>query len=318
MVEECSRLNENWREKTHAEFYSLVWKHTYRIRLLNNKGIDYKLKTSEYGSWGSLVFPGGASGISRYIESKSFIPFTKSSSDEMIMLFNFGEKIVKPKSGKMKVLFMPRSLDTLIRRVTVGTNAKSIYENSSPISDKIGQKIFSNKLTLYTDPLNNNYSGATAFDNEGVPTSKLIVVENGILKNFYNDLHYAQKLGVNPTGHGYRNDYFGKPIPNAEHLTLSPGDASFEEMIKMIDSGIILEGAMGAHSGNIPNGDYSVGVNPGLYVENGEIIGRVKDAMISGNSYETMKHVLAVENKPHNIGSRIPAVLFDNVSFSAK
>ncbi|MCD4817845.1 MAG: TldD/PmbA family protein [Candidatus Cloacimonetes bacterium] len=318
LVEECSRIDEIWKEKTNAEITIASWTFTDEMRLINSKGVDYSKKTSGYGVYGGLGFPGGASGISRSINNKSFIPFLENSSNEMIMLFNIGEKIVQPKSGKMKVLFMPGSLYTLNWRFTTGTSAQSIYEKTSPVADNIGQQIFSDKLTIFTDPLNENFNSATAFDSEGIPTTKFILVENGVLKSFYYDLYYAQKLGVKSTGHGYKQYYYGKPTPQAAHLTYLPGDASFAEMIKMIDRGIILEGAMGAHSGNIPNGDYSIGVDPGLYVENGEIIGRVKDAMIAGNSYETMKNVIAIENKAHNIGSRMPAVLFDNVSFSGK
>lgn len=50
-----------------------------------------------------------------------------------------------------------------------------------------------------------------------------------------------------------------------------------------------MAGALGAHSGNIPNGDFSIGLSPGLYVENGEIVGHVKDSMVAGNIYEVMK-----------------------------
>ncbi len=61
-----------------------------------------------------------------------------------------------------------------------------------------------------------------------------------------------------------------------------------------MDRGLILEGVLGAHSGNIPNGDYSVGVSTGLYVEGGEIRGRVTDTMVTGNVYETLSNVVAV------------------------
>jgi len=318
LVEESKRINSIWKEKTKAELFSASWTYTNTKRIINSNGVDYSKTSSGYGSYGGLIFPGGASGISRDINSKSFIPFSEKSSDEMIMLFNKGEKTVHPNSGKMKVLFMPGSIYTLNWRLTTGTNAQSIFEKTSPIADMIGKKIFSDKLTIYTDPLNNNFNDATPFDDEGVPTNKLILVENGILKNFYCDLYYAQKLRVKSTGHGYKNSPYDKPVPRAAHLTYLPGELSFNEMIKTIDRGIILEGAMGAHSGNIQNGDYSIGVDPGLYVDNGEIVGRVKDAMIAGNCYETLKNVIAVENIPHNIGGRMPAVLVEDVSFSGK
>ena len=76
---------------------------------------------------------------------------------------------------------------------------------------------------------------------------------------------------------------------------------------------------MGAHSGNILNGDYSVGVSPALYIENGEIIGRVKDTMVAGNIYNTLKNVIAIGDTLNLVGNEmVPILLCDNVSVSAK
>jgi PmbA protein len=82
-----------------------------------------------------------------------------------------------------------------------------------------------------------------------------------------------------------------------------------------MDQGIIVAGALGAHSGNILNGDFSIGLSPGLYVENGEVIGQVKDAMIAGNIYETMQRIIAIENTAHITHAGVfPAILFDDVN----
>ena len=106
-----------------------------------------------------------------------------------------------------------------------------------------------------------------------------------------------------------------RPGPALPHLTVVPGEESFDDLVRQIDRGIILESTLGAHSGNIPNGDYSVGVNPALYVENGEIIGRVKEAMVSGNAYETLSQVIAVGREVSTgYGGRMPAILCDDVS----
>lgn len=91
-------------------------------------------------------------------------------------------------------------------------------------------------------------------------------------------------------------------------------------MVKSMDKGIIIEGALGYHSGNVPNGDYSIGACPGLYVEEGEIVGRVNDAMIAGNIYETLKHVVAIGDTlyPSHDGAWVPAILCDDVSVATK
>jgi len=87
----------------------------------------------------------------------------------------------------------------------------------------------------------------------------------------------------------------------------------------LMEKGIVIAGVMGAHSGNILNGDFSIGLSPGLYVENGEIRGHVKDAMVAGNIFETMNHVLELENTLHPAsGGMFPAILFDQVSVATK
>jgi len=125
------------------------------------------------------------------------------------------------------------------------------------------------------------------------------------------------------TGHGFKSSVWGgetisiKPVPTLEHLYIRCGNKKFSELLSLIDRGIIIASALGAHSGNIPNGDFSIGVSPGLYVENGEIVGHVKDAMVSGNIYDTMKNVIAIEDTYHPayMGT-FPAILFDDVSLT--
>lgn len=226
----------------------------------------------------------------------------------------------------MKVLFMPDSMITLLWRITSGLSGRSIYEKISPIAGKLGQKIFSQKLTIIDDPLNDNYPLARSFDDEGVACNQLTLIDQGVLKSFYYDIKYAQKLGVTSTGHGYRSGPWGgdplttKPGPFLPHLFIKQGGAKLAKLISLMDRGIIVEGALGAHSGNIPNGDYSIGVSPGLYVENGEIVGQVKDAMVTGNIYETLTNVMELGDTlyPSFGGAWVPPLLCEGVSVTTK
>jgi len=200
-----------------------------------------------------------------------------------------------------------------------------LYQNESPLAGKIGEKVFDEKLTIFDDPLNDGYPGARAFDDEGTPCRSLPLVEKGVLRNCYCDLFYAKKLGTQPTGHGYKSAMWGgevvslKPTPSLQHLFIEPGDLAFRDMIRSMDRGIILGQALGAHSGNIQNGDYSIGLSPGIYVEGGEIVGHVKDAMVAGNIYETLKNVISIENRQqYSSGGRYPAVMVDDVSVATK
>ncbi|GAH46902.1 unnamed protein product, partial [marine sediment metagenome] len=301
------------------------------IRIINSEGTDISQKGTFYGIYGAVIYPGSASAIWRIFISKKFEKLPDDIVNEIIELYTLSSNVVETKGGKMKVMFMPNSMNALNWRIFSGTSSKSIYEKISPVAYKIGEKIFNEKITIYDNSLNDKYPGVRAFDDEGVECKPLTIIENGTLKSFYYDLNYATKLNAESTGHGYKVLPWGgeqitlKPIPTLAHMTIKPGKKSFSELVKSIDKGIIIEGALGAHSGNIPNGDYSVGVNPGLYVEDGEIIGRIKDAMIAGNIYETMKYVIDIGDTLHpsfiglgNYNAWVPAILFDNISVATK
>lgn len=326
LVEECTRVCDILRSKTDAEIAAISLKHIGSTRIINTEGTDVSIKSAEYGMVVEAAYPGSGFGIWRPFQSKRFEKMPDSTVDELIKLYHASSKVVTPKGGKMKVMFTPNSMVTLNWRILSGTSAKSVYEKTSPIAGKVGEKVFDEKITISDDPLNDQYPGARSFDDEGVECKPLTLVENGVLKSFYYDLDYAKKLNAEPTGHGYRTTRWGgdpiglKPVPALSHLTIKPGNKSFSDLIKSMDKGVIVENALGFHSGNIPNGDFSVGLNPGLYVENGEIVGRVKDAMVAGNVYQTLKNVVGVGDTlaPAHAGGWVPAILCDEVSVATK
>jgi PmbA protein len=326
MVEECTRVCDNLSSKTDAEIAALSFKHIGNIRIINTQGTDISFKGSEYGMAVEGAYPGSGFGIWRSFQSKRFERMPEGIVQELVDLYRASSKVVTPKGGKMKVMFTPNSMVTLNWRILSGTSAKSLYDKTSPIAGRVGEVVFDEKITISDDALNDQYPGARSFDDEGVECKPLTLVENGVLRSFYYDLDYARKLNARPTGHGYRTTLWGgdpvglKPIPTLSHLSIKPGNKSFSELVESMDKGVIVENALGFHSGNIPNGDFSVGLNPGLYVENGEIVGRVKDAMVAGNVYQTLKNVVDVGDTlaPAYSGGWVPAILCDGVSVATK
>lgn len=325
LLQEVNRIRSKLEGNTSCEISVFTASGTGSDRVMTSHGVDVSTKDSACYVGGHLIFPGGAAGIGRMSMDKKFNEMAPEKIEELLRIANAGEKVVEPKGGRMKVLFMPGSMLLMAWRISSGLNSVSVYQGISPIKDKVGEKIFGNNITIIDDPHNTEFPGARAFDDEGTATAKRLLVENGILRGFYYDLKYGSKLDHSSTGNGYRSAMWGgetismQPAPSLKHAYIKPGDKSIAEMIGMIDRGIILEGAMGAHSGNIPNGDYSVGVSPALYVENGEIVGRIKDTMVAGNIYENLKNVIAIENKltPSGMG-KTPALLCDEVNVATK
>lgn len=321
LVEEGQRVCDFLTTRVPGEVNVSIHRDIHRLRLVNSRGFDQAQQSSAYFLNASILFPGSQAGLDQPLIRKGFAGFPEAKLDRLQHLFNRSLKEVRPKPGKMKALFFPETLYALIWRIQAATNGKNIYEKTSPLLDKIGQPLFDSRITLFDNPLNDDQPQARAFDDEGTPCRRLSVIDRGVLKNFFFDLYYSGKTGTPPSGQGFKSAMWGgetvalKPKPALEYLYLKPGDKSFEDLIRSMDRGILVAGVLGAHSGNILNGDFSIGLAPAIYVEKGEIIGRVKDAMAAGNIYEILKKVVALEDQGHpTYGGTFPALLLDGIS----
>ncbi len=321
-IDILNNLNETLKylkENTKAQINLEGFAETTEINLVNSNNIDYKQKISSFGFYFSLIYPGSYSNLSRILASYDLFSADKESLDFMVNLYNNSEKQVKPKSGQMKVLFLPEAFYTFIFRLSSALSGSSLLYKKTPLEGKIGQKIASQSFSIYDDPNSTMFPMARSFDDEGTKTEKIYFIENGILKNFYFDRKTAKKYNTKPTGHGYSQDFNQAPSDFVPRFIVEKGDKSIYELISLIDKGIIVSSVLGAHSGNIQNGDFSIGLSPGLYVENGQIIGHVKDAMASANIYDCLNSIIAIENKKHfSIMGCFPAILFDNINVVLK
>ena len=291
-------------------------------RLINSGGTDLAWKESSVETSASLI-SGGGDAYWAADTGFDLVPAAGLALEAAAALFEAGRTEVRPRPGKHKVLFMPEAMYTLLWRVQSGANGQSLYQKTTPLAGKEGEKLFSELLTLRNNPLNDSFPGARAVDDEGVPCADLPVIEKGVFKGFYYDLNYAAKAGVKPTGHGFRRTMWEvdpvmlRPQPYLNHLYFDKGELTFDELLKEMGTGLVVFGALGAHSGNIPNGDFSIGLAPGLYVENGRLAGKAKDTMVSGNIYDMMKRAVAVGGGNAPIFGNNPPVLFDGVDVAS-
>lgn len=325
IVNECDRICENLSAQADGQINVIAGNGLNTIRIINSAGTDMSLKLSRYYCAASMLFPHSYAAIHKLHYAKKFEKFPQEHLEYVSRMYKQTRPEVQIKGGRYKVLFMPESINVLLSRLMKATSGQTVYQQESPITDRIGDKLFDAKLSVYDDPLNDMRPDARPFDDEGTPTQVLPIVEKGVLKNFYYDLNYAAKMKTAPTGHGYKTAAWSSetiasvPYPAPMHPTVRPGNVSFTDMLNMMDKGVIVCGALGAHSGNVTNGDFSIGLSPGIYVEKGEIKGRVKDAMVAGNIYDIMTDVLAIEDMVHATPrGRFPAILLDNVSVATK
>jgi PmbA protein len=319
LVDECRRIVEYLSSRTKGQVNAAASRYTSDQRVLTSSGVDARSHGTSYGSYGAVLYPGTNANIFRGFTAKALAPLPEEDLRFVAETYNASQKEVKAASGRTRVLFLPNTAYALVWRLIEATHARNVYEKVSPLFGRIGEQVLSDKLTLKDEPLDDSRPGARAFDDEGTPCRNLTLFERGVLKGFYNDRFYARKLGAEPTGHGWRGDVTAQPEPSLEHLVLSPGEHSFGDMLKLMGRGVVGVMALGAHSGNRLSGEYSIGLAPGLLVEDGEIVGVIKDSMVTGNVYEDLKKVMAVENRVHNAPmGYLPSLLLDDISFTTR
>jgi PmbA protein len=112
----------------------------------------------------------------------------------------------------------------------------------------------------------------------------------------------------------------GLPSPAPSALVVTPGKTTFDEMVRDIKEGLVVEQLMGAGQGNVLGGDFSGNVLLGFKIENGKIVGRVKDTMVAGNVYKVLKDIPAIGSETKWVGSilQTPPFYCKEVSVSSK
>ncbi len=214
-------------------------------------------------------------------------------------------------TGKVPVIFTPNAATMLWGIVIAALNGKRILEDSSPWSQKLGEKVLSELLTFSQDPQQIPYD--CPFDDEGTPTQALTFINQGKIERFYSDRAIARKLGSPNTGNGFRPSLGAYPTPNLVNCIIEPGQGSLTDLIGTVKNGLVIDQILGG--GPDISGDFSVNIDLGYRIEQGEIIGRVKDTMIAGNVYTILQQILAVgSDRQWNGSCYTPSVLVDGVS----
>ncbi|MFC1943258.1 TldD/PmbA family protein [Chloroflexota bacterium] len=220
----------------------------------------------------------------------------------------------------LPVVFTPNGVaSALIMPLMAAFNGKTVLEGASPIGSKLGQPIFDKELSLWDDPTIAYRPGSRPCDDEGIPSQRTPLIEQGVVTSFLYDLQTAALAHTQSTGNG-RRGRGGLPSPSPSAFIIAPGKTTFDEMVKDIKEGLVIEQLMGATQGNILGGDFSGNVLLGYKVENGKIVGRVKDTMVSGNIYQLLKQIAAIGSEARWVGSFLntPPLYLSSVSVASK
>ncbi|MBK8793724.1 MAG: dephospho-CoA kinase [Holophaga sp.] len=180
-----------------------------------------------------------------------------------------------------------------------GLEADLALAGMSAFSGKLGETVAAPGVTIIDDGTLPHKRGSAAVDDEGNPTQRVVLIENGVLKQFLQSRKTARRMEVSATGNGRRESYRHLPIPRMRNTFLAPGDERPEAILKDLDRGLLVK-HMGGGQVDTVTGNFVFQVTEGYWVERGEICYPVKNATLSGCGPEVLKQLTRIGSDLHH------------------
>nr|WP_321364447.1 metalloprotease TldD [uncultured Celeribacter sp.] len=168
-------------------------------------------------------------------------------------------------------------------------------KKTSAFAGLMGQQVAAKGVTVLDDGTIPDRRGSISVDDEGTPSEKTTLIEDGMLVGYMQDRQNARLMGVTPTGNGRRESYAHAPMPRMTNTYMLGGDAAPDEIIADMKDGIYAVGFSGGQV-DITNGKFVFNCTEAYRVENGRIGAPVKGATLIGDGATAMKQIRAVGN----------------------
>lgn len=221
-------------------------------------------------------------------------------------------------SKKWTVVFSNQVVAKFLGLLIGDFSAKSVDEGISLLKNRRGDKVFSDLFTVTDDPFVAELPGARAFDAEGYPTQKTVVVRNGVLENYLTDSLYARKMQLPHTASAVRGS--GEIDVGSSNWLVTPGKDSLESMFNSALDMVYIVSVDALHSGyKSGTGDFSL-PGKGFHVRSGEIVSPVDQFVVSGNVLDIFGRASMISNKLNDDANsvRSPDMLVEGISIAGK
>ena len=279
---------------------TLVWQVTDVLMYNSLKELKYETRPMGVASVTAIFQQDGK--IENKSVSRSFRTGVEMLADGLVA--EMADEVVKgiddrfsarrPKGGQMPVV-MGAGASGILLHEAMGHAFEADFnrKGTSIFSDKMGQRICAEGITIVDDGTLKGNRGALNFDDEGVPAQKTCMVEDGILTSYLHDRISARHYGVSPTGNGRRESFRYAPIPRMRATYMESGNARPEDIVASVSKGIYVDEFSNGQV-KIGEGDFTFFVKSGFLIENGRLTAPVKDINIIGNGPEALRDIVAV------------------------
>ena len=226
----------------------------------------------------------------------------KVASDNAIKKLN-SKKI---SSEKIPIIFDKRISRGILNILSSAISGSSIARNTSFLKGAINKEIFNKKIDVIDKPDILKGLASRPFDSEGVISSEIKIVENGILNTYLTDTYYGKKLNLKSNGRA----------GGTTNLFFQNGSSSFDDLIKSYPKLLYVTETIG-HGSNLVTGDYSVGAS-GFIIENGEFVYPVSEITIAGNFKDIFKNLTLANDLEYKYATNAPTTLVEGMTVAGK
>ncbi len=263
----------------------------HEIRPLVRLNISVTLEESgrrETGSAGA----GGRAAYDEWIEPSRW----KGLAERALRKADVNLQSIPAPAGQMEVVLGPGWPAVLLHEaVGHGLEGDFNRKGSSVYAGQVGQQVAAKGVTVVDDGTIDARRGSLSFDDEGTPTNRTVLIEDGILRGYMQDRQNARLMGVAPTGNGRRESYDATIMPRMTNTIMMGGHDDPDEIVSSIDNGIWAVD-FGGGQVDITSGNFVFQCTEAYLVEKGKIVAPVKNATLIGHGPTALSQVSMIGN----------------------
>lgn len=221
-------------------------------------------------------------------------------------------------SGCLPCIMEPYVVTRFMALLAPSLQGDAVLKGKSRLAGKIGEQVASAAVSIIDDASLPKGIASFPFDGEGVPAQRNSLIENGCLRAFLYDNYSGRKAGHESTGNGQRGSFRNLPSVGTSNFIMSPGSKSPEELIKDIESGLLITEVMGLHTANPISGDFSLGA-AGIAIQAGQLTQAVRGITIAGNLHSLLQDIEAIGADLRYYGAKAaPSIRLNSISIAGE
>jgi TldD protein len=211
--------------------------------------------------------------------------------DEAVRVARLNLGAVPCPAGSMDVVLAPGWPGILLHEaIGHGLEGDFNRKKTSAFSDRMGQRVASEGVTVVDDGTLPESRGSINVDDEGTPSARNVLIENGVLVGYMHDRLSARLMGSEPTGNGRRESYADLPLPRMTNTFMLAGQEDPEEILRSVDNGLYAV-SFGGGQVDITSGKFVFSASEAYRIEGGRVTAPVKGATLIGNGPDILTRV---------------------------